>query len=204
MDAQKRVYVGIIAMNVLRDQAKLVGWTFPYGNVLVHDLRTGRTDFFRGAQSDGVWLDVSRVVITTRGGAVFTSYERDPRVPESAVLHKLTLSPDETKLFTIPRETTDSASVYHLIEYDLATGQKTDLGDFGRLLEGSTPTGNGVFDDQGRYYLSFYFGSENRSGILQVDVSERLGSLHGGSVSRPPAGSGGEQARPRATPATSP
>ena len=25
MDAQKRVYVGIIAMNVLRDQAKLVG-----------------------------------------------------------------------------------------------------------------------------------------------------------------------------------
>jgi hypothetical protein len=241
---------GIIAMNVLEGQKKLVGWTFPFGSVLVHDLGTGRTTRYPGAELDSGWVNVSRVVITTQSGGVFASYERDPRVPESQVLykldwanerleptgiqltgsgwfegraetadgrtiyladrrgylfafdteeekmrdlgpvlpphrvaagervrslHNLALSPDETKLFTIPRGTRGGTLGYHLLEHDLVTGETTDLGDFGRLLKGSTPTGNGVFDEQGRYYLSYYFGKKNRSGILQVDVRERLG-----------------------------
>lgn len=240
---------GIIAMNILRGEDKLVGWTYPYGNVLIHDLRSGTTTLYRsGLERDRV-ADVARVVIATRSGQIFAAYRRDSALAGSDRLYKLdrgggrlqptderfsctgrfeglaetsdgrtiyladwdgelfafdvererlealgsilpdervaaggvvrqlynlALSPDDRKLFTLPCLMERGKGAYHLYEYDIETATKTDLGYCGPMLWGSTPTGNGVFDDRGRYYLSGYWGRTGRVGILQVNVGDRL------------------------------
>ena len=41
-------YQGIIAMDILRQHDKLAGFTFPYGDVLIYDLKKRRTTFYPG------------------------------------------------------------------------------------------------------------------------------------------------------------
>jgi hypothetical protein len=240
---------GIIALGVLRDRNELVGWTFPHGNVLVHDLATGRTLKYASGLPQEPRPDVSRVVIATHTGEVYAAYQSDPAVPESdrlfrldrregrlvptnqrfgsggrlealqetkegntvylaglrgslhafdvaseslsglgsilpaereaqgesvRELYNLALSPDERFLFSLPRRTSEGDGGYRLYEYDLTTGARSEIGDCRALLDGSTPSGSAVFDHRGRYYLSVFWGKSGRSGILQVDVSDRL------------------------------
>ena len=239
---------GIIALSVLRDRNELVGWTFPYGNVLLHDLTIGRTVEYASGLPREPRPDVSRVVIATRTGKVYAAYQRDPSVPNSDYLYRLdrrkgrlvptnqrfaasgrlealqetkdgetfylaglrgslhafdvaserlsllgsilpaereaqgesvrelynlALSPDERLLFSLPGRTSGGDGAHRLYEYDLATGTRTEIGDCRSLLAGSTPSGSAVFDHRGRYYLSVFWGKSGRSGILQVDVSDR-------------------------------
>jgi hypothetical protein len=241
---------GIIALGVLRDRNELVGWTFPYGNVLLHDLTNGRTIEYASGLPREPRPDVSRVVIATRTGEVYAAYQRDPDVPESdrlfrldrqkgrlvptsqrfgedrrlealqetengdtfylaglrgslhafdvvnerlswlgsvlpaereargesvRELYNLALSPNERLLFSIPTRTSDGNGAHRVYEYDLVTGARTEIGDCRSLLAGSTPTGSAVFDRRGRYYLSVFWEESGRSGLLQVDVSHRLG-----------------------------
>lgn len=240
---------GIIALGVLRGRDELVGWTFPYGNVLVHDLSTGRTRKYARGLPKEPRLDVSRIVIATRTGEVYAMYQYDPAVPESDRLFKLdrqkerlvptsqrfegtlrlealqesqdgntfflaglrgslhafdvaseklsrlgsiltpvreargesvqqlynlALSPDERFLFSLPGRTSGGDGAYRLYEFDLATTARTEIGDCRSVLAGSTPSGSAVFDNSGRYYLSVFWDEGGRSGILQVDVSDRL------------------------------
>ncbi len=240
---------GIIALGVLRRRNELVGWTFPYGNVLLHDLTTGRTVEYASGLPREPRADVSRVVIATHTGEVYAAYQSDPTVPESDFLYKLdrrkgrlvpthqrfaagvrlealqetkdgdtfylaglrgslhafdvaserlswlgsvlpaereargesvrelynlALSPDERFLFSLPRRISKGNGAHRLYEYDLATGARTEIGDCRSLLAGSTPSGSAVFDHRGRYYLSVFWEKSGRSGILQVDVSDRL------------------------------
>lgn len=84
------------------------------------------------------------------------------------------LSPDERLLFSIPARTSGGNGAYRVYEYDLVTGARSEIGDCRSLLAGSTPTGSAVFDRRGRYYLSVFWEKSGRSGLLQVDVSNRL------------------------------
>ncbi len=68
------VHEGIIAMNILREEDKLVGWTFPNGNVLLHDLNTGRTTKYGRGLPENQRSNVGRVVIATNQGDVFAAY----------------------------------------------------------------------------------------------------------------------------------
>ena len=214
---------GIIAMNVLRERQELVGWTIPFGNVVIHGLTTARTTVYAGGLDPADVRNVARVVLATANGDVFAAYEHDPAVAgsdrllklsretgrllptgerfsstgrfeglaetsdgrtvyladwdgdlyafevererleplgsllpthrEGAVgeLFNLALSPDDRKLFTVPYSMRHGEGAYHLYEYDVATGTRADVEDLSPLLEGCTPTGNGVFDDRGRY-----------------------------------------------------
>ena len=256
---------GIIGMNILRKQRKLVGWTSPNGQLLVHDLNTHKTKNFGRGLPEGVWTGgVSRVIITTESGGVYVSYIRDEDVPGSDRLYKfnweeekleptnqlipsrgkfegiaetsdekmifladtdgmlysfdveaeelrelgsvltdervargerverlynLTLSPDERKLFTIPHTVSKGDGAYHLYEYDIENGKKTDLGDFSSKLHKCWLTGNGVFDLKRRYYVSFYCLGSKRAGILRVDVSHRVQETAVVPVINPPGGS---------------
>jgi outer membrane protein assembly factor BamB len=255
---------GIIGMNILRKQRRLVGWTFPNGQSLVHDLKTHKTKSFGRGLPEGMWTNVSRVIITTESGGVYASYSKDEDVPGNDLLYKLNwqteklepsdqlipsrgkfegiaetsdektifladtdgmlytfdaeaeklrdlgsvltdervargesvellynmaLSPDERKLFTIPHAVSRGDGPYHLYEYDIENGKKTDLGDFSKKLHKCTPSGNGVFDDNGRYYISFYCDGKKRAGILRVDVSHRVQETAAVPVISPPGGS---------------
>ncbi len=65
---------GIIGLNILKQVQTLVGWTFPYGHILLHDLTTGVTTKCTRGLSSGSVTDVARIVITTRRGSVFCAY----------------------------------------------------------------------------------------------------------------------------------
>ncbi|MGH7807189.1 MAG: chitobiase/beta-hexosaminidase C-terminal domain-containing protein [Thermodesulfobacteriota bacterium] len=240
---------GIIGMNILRKGGKLVGWTSPNGQLLVHDLNTHKTKNFGRGLPEGVWTNVSRVIITSESGGIYASYSKDEDVPGNDRLYKLNwetekleptdqlipsrgrfegiaetsdektifladtdgtlysfdveaeelrdlgsvltdervtrgdgvellynmaLSPDERKLFTIPHKVLDGDGSYHLYEYDIVSGKKTDLGALSKELRKCMPTGNGVFDHKRRYYISFFCDEKNRAGILRIDVSGRV------------------------------
>ncbi|MFQ5681861.1 MAG: chitobiase/beta-hexosaminidase C-terminal domain-containing protein [Candidatus Binatia bacterium] len=244
------VHEGIIAINVLPQEHKLVGWTFPLGHVLLFDLMTGKTTRYDRGLREPQKSNVARVVIATKRGSVFAAYSsrNSPKylfkldrqlgrlipttnsfrrgffeglamtsdgntayladldgelysldvnseklealgsiLPSKNVapgervrlLENLTLSRDERKLFTIPHRMTQGKGAYHLYEYDIESGDKNDLGDLSSVLKGSTLTGNGVMDEKGFMYISFYNASggikdSQRSGIVQVDVRDRV------------------------------
>ena len=66
-------YQGIIAMDILREQARLAGFTFPTGDVLIYDLETRRTTFYPGVPEYRT-RNVSREIWATRKGKVYFSY----------------------------------------------------------------------------------------------------------------------------------
>jgi len=68
------VHEGIIGMNILPGEHKLVGWTFPMGNILLYDLIKGKTVKYQRGLKKGQETNVSRVVITTRSSNVFAAY----------------------------------------------------------------------------------------------------------------------------------
>ena len=67
---------GIIATDILRAHDKLVGFTFPLGDVLIHDLANHHTTRFPGVPQYRR-KNVSRYIIATRKGKVFFAYQRD-------------------------------------------------------------------------------------------------------------------------------
>ncbi|MEW6751933.1 MAG: hypothetical protein AB1505_13295 [Candidatus Latescibacterota bacterium] len=73
-------YQGIIAMDVLRAQDKLAGFTFPIGDLLIYDLKKRRTTFYPGVPQYRR-SNVSRYIWATRKGRVYFSYA----VPDSPV-----------------------------------------------------------------------------------------------------------------------
>jgi len=236
---------GIIAINILRQEQKLVGWTFPYGHVLLHDLRDGKTTKYGRGLMPGQKSNVARVVIATRKGDVFAAYSQGDApnylfkldrklgklIPTTARFRKgffeglaessdgniiyladlegylyafhvesetlndlgsilplertgqdvrrlgsLVYSGAEQKLFTIPYRVTRGNGAYRLYEYDIKSRAKKEIADFSSVLKGSTLTGNGVLDEKGFMYVSFYSEAEAgrfHSGVVQIDVSDR-------------------------------
>lgn len=254
---------GIIGMNILRKRRKIVGWTSPNGQLLVHDLNTHKTKNLGRGLPEGVWPEVSRVIITTESGQIYASYSKDEdgdgndrlyklnweketleptdqvipsrgkfegiaetsdektifladtdgtlysfdveaeklcelgsiltdervaRGESVELLFNMTMSPDERKLFTIPHAVSKGDGAYHLYEYDVENGKKTDLGDFSSKLHKCTPTGNGVFDLKRRYYIAFHRDGKKRAGILRVDVSHRVQETAAVPFISPPGG----------------
>ena len=244
---------GIITINIIRSDNCLVGWTYPGGHVVLHDLDTGATTLCRRIGEGGEHFDVARVVIVTPGGDVFAAYtgegapkrlfkldrdagvlrptaqrfrrgffeglaesprwnsifvadtdgqlysldadthkfkrlgsilpvKRTRRGERVTMLRNLTMSEDEAKLFTIPRNTRFGMGRYHLFEYDIASGTRTDLGSLGPDLGGGMPTGNGVWDERGGFYLSCFFGRDGEiydlpgknAGLIRIDVADRI------------------------------
>ena len=66
-------YQGIIAMDILRRHDKLAGFTFPYGDILVYDLKKGRTTFYPGVPQYRR-SNVGREIWATQKGKVYFSY----------------------------------------------------------------------------------------------------------------------------------
>ena len=66
-------YQGIIAMDILRQHDKLAGFTFPYGDVLIYDLKKHRTTFYPGVP-EYRRKNVSREIWATKKGKVYFSY----------------------------------------------------------------------------------------------------------------------------------
>jgi hypothetical protein len=64
---------GIIAMEVLRKHDKLVGFTFPKGEIVTFDLKTNKTTNHGRPISNDPW-NVSRHIIATDAGKVYFSY----------------------------------------------------------------------------------------------------------------------------------
>lgn len=68
-------YQGIISMAVLKAHNKLAGYTFPWGDILIYDLTTRKTTFYRApAEFRIVGNKASREIIATNKGKVFFSY----------------------------------------------------------------------------------------------------------------------------------
>jgi hypothetical protein len=65
---------GIIAMNILRQHNKLVGFTYPKGDILIYDLNKRRTELYSGP-AEYRNKDVTREIIATRKGKIYFSYE---------------------------------------------------------------------------------------------------------------------------------
>jgi hypothetical protein len=66
-------YQGIIAMDILRDRDQLAGFTFPYGDVLIYDLKKRRTTFYPGVP-EYRRNNVARVIWATKKGKVYFSH----------------------------------------------------------------------------------------------------------------------------------
>lgn len=66
-------YQGIIAMDILRKQDKLAGFTFPMGDILIYDLKKGKTTFYPGVPEYRM-QNVSREIWATKKGKVYFSY----------------------------------------------------------------------------------------------------------------------------------
>lgn len=69
-------YQGIIAMDILRTQDKLAGFTFPMGDILIYDLKKRKTTFYPGIPEYRMW-NVSREIWATKKGKVYFSYYAD-------------------------------------------------------------------------------------------------------------------------------
>jgi len=72
---------GIIALNVLQRENLLVGWTYPFGHVLLHDLETGETTKCASGFTGNDLTNIARVIVTTIKGSVFASYS-GPGAPD--------------------------------------------------------------------------------------------------------------------------
>ncbi len=69
----------IAALTVMPGHDKLVAFTFPHGDIVVHDLKTGDTRRYDGApeyRSDRT-VNIAREIIATKQERVFFAYERD-------------------------------------------------------------------------------------------------------------------------------
>jgi hypothetical protein len=68
----------VTAMDILREENKLVCFTFPYGDVLVHDLESGRTTCHQGCPEFRLdrEVNVTRKIVA-RNGRVFFSYAKE-------------------------------------------------------------------------------------------------------------------------------
>jgi hypothetical protein len=66
-------YQGIIAMDVLRQHNKLAGFTFPYGDILIYDLKKRRTTFYPGVPEYRM-KNVAREIWATKKGKVYFAY----------------------------------------------------------------------------------------------------------------------------------
>ena len=76
----------------------------------------------------------------------------------------LILSQDEKKLYTLPCRFADG-NVPTLYEYDIETGDKTQLARFPSLT-GGTVTGTNAIDDRGRLYFGYHTYDEGESARL--------------------------------------
>ncbi|NKB65657.1 MAG: hypothetical protein GKR89_01230 [Candidatus Latescibacteria bacterium] len=79
-------YQGIIAMDILRRQDQLAGFTFPYGDILIYDLKKGRTSFYPGVPqyrrnnvAREIWATKKGKVYFAYGGADFWLWELDTK-----------------------------------------------------------------------------------------------------------------------------
>jgi len=68
-------YQGIIAMDILRKHDKLAGFTFPFGDILIYDLKKRRTTLYPGVPEYRT-SNVSREIWATKKGKVYFSYSR--------------------------------------------------------------------------------------------------------------------------------
>ena len=66
-------YQGIIAMDILRKHDKLAGFTFPYGDILIYDLKKRQTTFYPGVP-EYRRSNVTRDIWATKKGKVYFSY----------------------------------------------------------------------------------------------------------------------------------
>lgn len=65
---------GIIALNILRERNVLVGWTYPYGHLLLFDLTSRRLERFGRPTGEDTLTNVARVVAVTPAGGIIVSY----------------------------------------------------------------------------------------------------------------------------------
>ncbi|NNE09715.1 MAG: hypothetical protein HKN20_14235 [Gemmatimonadetes bacterium] len=69
----------IAGLTVMPGHDKLVAFTFPHGDIVIHDLNTGETRRYDGApeyRTDRS-VNVAREIIATKQGKVFLAYEKD-------------------------------------------------------------------------------------------------------------------------------
>ncbi len=65
---------GIVGMTILREQNKLAGFTFPFGDILVYDLEKRATTWHEGVAAHRQPGKPSRQIFATDSGKVFFSY----------------------------------------------------------------------------------------------------------------------------------
>ena len=68
---------GIIAFEILRENNKLAGLTYPYGDLVIYDLDQKSSSFYP-APSDITKHNVAREIIATRKGKVYFAYGTNP------------------------------------------------------------------------------------------------------------------------------
>ena len=61
-------------MDILRKENKLVGWTYPLGDILIYDLDKRRTTFYPGVP-EYQRANVSRKILAARNGKIYFSYD---------------------------------------------------------------------------------------------------------------------------------
>lgn len=70
---------GIIGMTILPEQNLLAGFTYPFGDLLIHDLEKNRTTFYQGVDEHRGGLRPTRHIWSSRRGRVFfTYYDKRP------------------------------------------------------------------------------------------------------------------------------
>jgi len=70
---------GIIGLTILPKQNALAGFTFPFGDILIHDLKTHRTTFHQGVEEHRQGgKPTRRIFATERGRVFFTYYDTKP------------------------------------------------------------------------------------------------------------------------------
>ncbi len=65
---------GIIGLSVMPKQNKLAGITFPFGDIVIHDLKSGTTRFYQGVDRHRKRGKPSRQIFSTDSGKVYFSY----------------------------------------------------------------------------------------------------------------------------------
>jgi hypothetical protein len=126
---------GIIALDVLRGQGKLVGLTFPNGNLVIYDLATRRSTIYPCPVTGKT--NVSRKIFTSDGGKVYFSYQNIRDLWELDTLTgsmRSTGYPLNMGILQQTKRTADGRRIYLLDEssglyvFDFTTGVLTDLG----------------------------------------------------------------------------
>jgi hypothetical protein len=174
---------GIIAMDIMKGQNKLVGFTFPEGDVVSYDLVTRRSSYFNGNPNPD--NGVSRHIFTTDDGKAYISYGQwagpQPIYAMDISNGGITNTGYNLRLAQIPAEahSADGDSVY-LLNWDYLyvfhKGQK-QLEDLGSLLppgeQGSQLSGsNLVLSNNGEKLYSIAEGSLNGNGPYTARLYE--------------------------------